>query len=72
MSMKDEITELMRMASELDEQAREARRAAGRVLSRLRSETPSLEWNQAVRHLGIDPRTAELLIEMACGGRECR
>lgn len=65
-----DIPALLAQAHALEQAARQRRREAGVQLAILRDQTPSLEWGQAVRHLGIDPRTASLLIEMACGGRE--
>lgn len=67
MSAHNEVRELLTMASTYDAQAREVRRAAGRVLARLRADVPGDQWHRALRELGIDERTAEILIRMASG-----
>lgn len=59
------IRQALREASRHDEAARQHRREAGWLLAELRAEQPR-EWHRLV---GIDYRSGELLIELACGGR---
>jgi hypothetical protein len=62
-----EIAELMDLAGEHDQAAREARKAAGRILAALREETPIMRWHDELARLGLDYRTTEILIRMAAG-----
>lgn len=67
----NEIQQLLNIATEHEASAREARRAAGRLLAAMRERSMSRdEWLGAVYDLGLDLRTATILIEAAAGGRE--
>lgn len=65
--MTDTIRSLLAEAHELDDAARERRKAAGRLLAALRDATPIMRWQGELSALGIDSRTADMLIRMACG-----
>lgn len=67
MNMTDDIRRLLAGAHDLDRLARDCRREAGKLLAEARSERPTgSAWHQAV---GLDQRSAELLIEMHAGSR---
>jgi hypothetical protein len=65
--MNGKITGFLAEACELDAAARERRRQAGAMLAALREETPVMEWREALSGLGLDVRSAELLIAMSAG-----
>lgn len=65
MSIDADIRELLDLATEHDQAAREARKAAGRILAALRAETPIMRWRDELARLGMDYRTAEVLIRLA-------
>lgn len=65
--MTDTIRDLLAQAHEFDAAARERRKAAGRLLATLRDATPVMRWHGELAALGIDSRTADMLIRMACG-----
>lgn len=65
--MTDTIRALLSEASELEAAARERRKQAGRLLAALRDATPVMGWLRALADLGIDQRTATMLIRLACG-----
>lgn len=65
--MTDTIRDLLAQASEFDAAARERRKAAGRLLAALRDETPVLGWLRVLADIGIDQRTASMLIDLATG-----
>lgn len=72
MTHSAEIRRLLDEAHRLDQVARQRRREAGALLAAVRSRTPAVLWDAEARRLGLDPRTAALLIEMAAGGREAK
>jgi hypothetical protein len=65
--MTGDIRTLLAEACELDVTAREKRRQAGARLAVLREETPPMEWHETLSGLGLDVRSAELLIAMSVG-----
>ncbi|MBK9130606.1 MAG: hypothetical protein IPM20_03040 [Gammaproteobacteria bacterium] len=63
----------LELGAEADEIARDSRRTAGRHLASLRDQlTDEQAWRAALEGMGLDQRTAMLLIEGAAGGRICR
>jgi hypothetical protein len=66
-TIADDIRELLELAGEHDQAAREARKSVGRILAALREETPIMRWRGELARPGLDYRTAEVLIRMATG-----
>lgn len=64
------IREALSLAGEHDVAARQARRDAGKLLAALRAQSPGPPWLVELDRLGLDLRTALLLVELAAGGRE--
>lgn len=57
----------LELAVELDVEALNSRRAAGRMLSLLRNRATAFDWNLVMAQLNLDPRLGELLIELSHG-----
>jgi hypothetical protein len=67
----NEVQQLLNIATEHEGAAREARKAAGRLLATIRERAPShADWLGSVYDMGLDVRTATMLLEAAAGGRE--
>lgn len=64
----DEIRELLNVASFHDSAARECRTRAGRLLGAARANMMLPEFDVLLGSLGMDHRTAILLIEQGAGG----
>jgi hypothetical protein len=64
------IREALAIACEHDVAACQARRDAGKLLATLRDHAPGPPWLVELDRMGLDPRTALLLVELAAGGRE--
>ncbi len=64
MSAHSEVRELLTMASAFDAQAREARRAAGRILALMRDSMDDAEIERAT---GLDAQTGKVLVRLATG-----
>jgi hypothetical protein len=62
-----EIVSLLDQAHTLEQAARRKRREAGAQLAILRDQTPVLAWHPRLGALGLDVRSAEVLIRMATG-----
>lgn len=59
----------LQAAAETEAQAREHRRAAGRLLAQARAQHTDLrDWSRWVRESGLDSRGVELLLQLAAGG----
>lgn len=63
----EDIQTLLAQAHKLEQAARRKRREAGAQLAILRDQTPVLEWHPRLGALGLDVRSAELLIRMGTG-----
>lgn len=58
----------LREAAQAEEQARNHRRAAGRLLAEARAQHRDVrEWHRWVRAAGLDQSGAELLLQLAAG-----
>lgn len=64
---QDIIPALLAQAHALEQAARQRRREAGAQLAILRDQTPATEWHSRLYALGLDTRSAEILIRMATG-----
>lgn len=64
MTARNEIRELLELAGEHDRAAREARKAAGRILAMMRD---SMDDAEIERVTGLDGQTIRVLIRMAAG-----
>lgn len=64
MSAKDGIRELLELAGEHDQAAREARKAAGRILAMMRDSMDDAEIERAT---GLDAQTVKVLVRLATG-----
>ncbi|MCC6208562.1 MAG: hypothetical protein IT488_10485 [Gammaproteobacteria bacterium] len=70
--IKDEIRQLLLMASEHDITARECRSASGRLLAELRQGRSPQEYSGLIHEMGLNTETVQILIQMGAGGMEAQ
>lgn len=64
-----QVHDALHAAARSEAEAREHRRAAGRLLATVRAKHGDPRaWHQWLKHAGIDDRGAELLLQLAAGG----